>query len=185
VPDSQYVASSQVVIGALTRPQVGTPVAAFHIGVGSMKVNRVCIEALFFGTAIAFACALLIATLAAATVALTQPADAEVSQSVKVSQTTRQVQSADLAPAQTQTFEGMVTCSQCGAKHAAALGRNASDCVRRCVRSGASFALLDGERVYILDGDLVAIKKVAGERARIVGSVRGNTIQVTSVAIAN
>jgi hypothetical protein len=166
-------------------PGIGNSLAPPTNRGSRMKVNRICIEALVFGTAIAFGCALLIATLAAATVALTQPADAEVSQSTGVSQTARPVQPSDLTPEQTKTFEGMVTCSQCGAKHAAALGRNASDCARRCVRSGASFALIDGERIYTLDGDLMAIKKVAGERARVVGAIHGNTIQVTLVATAN
>jgi hypothetical protein len=147
-----------------------------------MKVNRICIETLVFGTAIAFACALLIAILAAAGAVFTQSADAEVLPAAEHSQAS---ESPQIAPAQSQEFEGMVTCSQCGAKHSAALGRNASDCTRRCVRSGASFALIDGEKIYTLDGDLMTIKKFAGERARLVGSLHGNTIQVASVTAAD
>jgi hypothetical protein len=147
-----------------------------------MKANRIWIETVVFGTAIAVSCALLIATLAAATVALIQPADAEVLPGAEISQV---AESQQLDPTRLQTFEGMVTCSQCGAKHSAALARNATDCTRRCVRSGASFALIDGDRTYILGGDLMTIKKVAGQRARLVGSVHGNTIQVSSVAPAD
>jgi hypothetical protein len=152
-----------------------------------MKANRIWIETVVFGTAIAFACALLIATLAAATIALIQPADAEALPGAEISQVpeSQQPESQSIDPTRLQTFEGMVTCSQCGAKHSAALARNATDCTRRCVRSGASFALIDGDRTYILDGDLMAIKKVAGQRARLVGSVHGNTIQVSSVAPAD
>lgn len=144
-----------------------------------MKVNRICIETAIFATAIAFACALLIATLAVLTAALTQPADAEVLPGAVTSQTAAQVTQS--APAPSQTFEGMVTCSKCGAKHSAAIGRSAADCTRGCVRTGASFALIDGEKTYILDGDLTMIKKVAGERVRVAGSLAGNTIQVASV----
>jgi hypothetical protein len=155
-----------------------------------MKVNRICFETVIFGTAIAFASAVLIATLAAATAALTQPADAEVLPSAVTSAVTSQAsfpvrpvsaQDTESATTQSQTFEGMVTCSKCGAKHSAAIGRNAADCTRGCVRTGASFALIDGEKIYMLDGDLMAIKKVAGERARLVGALQGNTIQVASV----
>lgn len=155
-----------------------------------MKVNRICLETVIFGTAIAFASAVLIATFAAATAALTQPADAEVLSgavsSVVASQAlfpVRPVSAQDSQPAstQSQTFEGMVTCSKCGAKHSAAIGRSAADCSRGCVRTGASFALIDGEKMYMLEGDLMAIKKVAGERARLVGALQGNTIQVASV----
>jgi hypothetical protein len=148
-----------------------------------MKVNRVCIETVIFGTAIAFACALLIATLAVLTAALTQPADAEVSPAPVAAAATshRSIQVSEAAPAQSQSFEGMVTCSKCGAKHSAAIGRSAADCTRGCVRTGASFALIDGEKTYILAGDLSAIKKVAGERARVAGALAGNTIQVASI----
>jgi|ERR1700733_10761308 hypothetical protein len=88
-----------------------------------------------------------------------------------------------LAPQQTQqTYDGMVTCSRCGAKHSPASSRNASDCTRSCVHAGASFALIDGDVVYILKGNLDQVKKVAGQRATITGSIDGQTIQVSSVS---
>jgi hypothetical protein len=148
-----------------------------------MKVNRICIETLIFGTAIAFACALLIAIFAVMTAALTQPADAEALPTPATPATTphASMQASEAAATQSHTFEGMVTCSKCGAKHSAAIGRSAADCTRGCVRTGASFALIDGEKTYILAGDLTAIKRVAGERARVAGALTGNTIQVASI----
>jgi hypothetical protein len=175
-----HVVPSKRVMSKAADLQVGTPVAPFSSG-WLMKANRIWIETVVLGAAIACACALLIATLAAVTAALTQSASAEVSQIAGQPVEPTQTAESD----QSRTFEGMVTCSHCGAKHSAALGRNASDCARRCIHSGASFALIDGERIYILDGDLIAIKKVAGERARLVGALRGETIQVASIVAAN
>jgi hypothetical protein len=131
-----------------------------------MKPKRFCIETLGLSAAMACALALLIATLAAVTTAVLDiPAWGQ----------------AESAVAQ-QTYEGMVTCSHCGARHNAFLGRTASDCSRVCVRGGATFALVDGDRTRQLDGDLSAISKYAGQRARVVGALRAQTIQVSSIA---
>jgi hypothetical protein len=75
----------------------------------------------------------------------------------------------------------MVTDSRCGAKHSPGIAKNASNCVLICVHGGAKFALIDGDEVYILDGDVDQVKKVAGQRAKITGAVNGNTIEVSSV----
>lgn len=74
----------------------------------------------------------------------------------------------------------MVTDTRCMAKHSADIAKNASDCVRICAHGGAKFALIDGETVYILQGDMEKIIKVAGQRAKITGTVTGNTIDVKS-----
>jgi hypothetical protein len=90
--------------------------------------------------------------------------------------------SSPLAPPPQQTYEGMVTCSRCGAKHSATIAKNASDCARICVHGGASFALIDGDAVYILDGALDQVTKFAGQRATVTGTATGNRIAVSSVA---
>jgi len=76
----------------------------------------------------------------------------------------------------------MVTCSRCGAKHSAALGQTATTCVRTCVHDGADFALVDADATYLLDGDLSVLKRLAGQRARVVGALNGKTIRISSVA---
>ena len=81
-----------------------------------------------------------------------------------------------------QTYEGMITDTHCGAKHSAAIGATATDCTIRCVRAGEQFVLVDSETIYLLDGDLGALKRVAGQRVRIVGTLNGKTISVTAVA---
>ncbi len=120
------------------------------------------------GTAVACVLALLIATLGAVAGAA---ATALGQQQPK--------------PAAEQTYEGMVTCSRCGARHSAELNKTAADCARICVHAGAQFALVNGDQMHLLEGDLGLLKKLAGERVRISGSVRGNTIRVSSVAAAS
>lgn len=132
------------------------------------QVHRIWIEIVMVATAVACALALLIATLGTVAGAAagafrqppTKPATAE------------------------QNYEGMVTCSRCGARHSAKLGRTAADCIRICVHDGARFALVDGDKTYLLEGDLNILKRIAGQRAGIVGVVAGNTIRVSSVSPA-
>jgi hypothetical protein len=131
-----------------------------------MGIHRFWIEIVMIATAIACALALLIATLGA----------------VAGAAGTALGQQSNPAPATLQTYEGMVTCSRCGARHSAKFGKSAGDCTRICVHSGAQFALVDGEKVYLLDGDLNLLKKIAGERTRIMGSITGNTIRISSLA---
>jgi hypothetical protein len=83
-----------------------------------------------------------------------------------------------------QSFEGMITCSRCEARHQPGFDRSASNCVRICVRGGAAFALIDHEATYFLEGDLISLKKLAGQRARVVGTRTGNTIKVHSITSA-
>jgi hypothetical protein len=130
-----------------------------------MRNNRIWIEILLLGTAIACALALLIATLGAA--AGTTAAEAAAQQ--ETPSTTE------------QTYEGMVTCSRCGARHSAVLGQRAADCARICVRGGANFALVEADVTYLLDGDSSVLGRLAGQRARIVGELNGKTIRISSV----
>lgn len=134
-----------------------------------MKAKRFWIEIIVLGTVIALGIAILIATLGAA--AGTIVAQKESGQATP-------------SPA-LKTYRGMVTCSRCGAKHSATIGRSASDCVRICVHSGADFALIDGDKLYQLDGDLGMLKKFAGQRAEVTGVAHGNKITVSSVAAAS
>jgi hypothetical protein len=83
--------------------------------------------------------------------------------------------------AHSQSFDGIITDTHCGAKHSAAVGLSAGDCTRTCVHSGEHFALVDGDKTYALEGDEAILKKVAGERVKIVGTLTDKTIAVTSV----
>jgi hypothetical protein len=130
------------------------------------KANRFWIQILALGTASACGLALLIATLGAAANATV---GGESSQ-------------APDASAAAQTYEGLITDTRCGAKHKASIAKGAADCARICVHGGAQFALIDGDKAYVLDGDLALLKRLAGQRARIVGALNRNTITVSSIA---
>jgi len=84
---------------------------------------------------------------------------------------------------QGQTYVGVITDSHCGAKHSAAIAESAADCTRVCVHAGEQFTLVGGEDIYLLDGDLLQLKRAAGQRVRIVGQLSGNRIAVASVAM--
>jgi hypothetical protein len=129
-----------------------------------MKVHRLWLEILLLGTAVAFGFALVVATFTAVAGAVDDDHTP-----ISVNQNSGE-----------RSFEGMVTCSRCGAKHSTKVDQNAEVCVRVCVHGGANFALISGETVYVLDGDLVALKKLAGQRVQVVGALHGNTIKVSS-----
>lgn len=145
-----------------------------------IKANRVWIEIVLIGAAIACALALLIATLgAAAGVAVDGLA---VQERPVPSEQAPPAAGAQEDPAATgHTYTGMVTCSRCKAKHSPAMGQTADVCVRVCVHSGAHFALVNAESVYLLEGDTGALKKAAGQRVRVIGNLKGDTIHVESV----
>ena len=80
-----------------------------------------------------------------------------------------------------QSFPGVVTCSVCGAKHDKTMNQSAAGCTKICLKKGASFALVDGDKVYMLQGSDEYLDKFAGERVSISGTLNGDTIQVNSV----
>lgn len=128
---------------------------------------RFWVEMLLMVTAIACALAFLIATLgAAAGAAAEDPESGQPAQSSAV---------------QPQSYRGMVTDTRCGARHSSEIAQTAADCTRLCVHAGERFSLVDGDRVYVLEGEPANLKRVAGERVRIVGTLNGNTISVSSV----
>lgn len=131
-----------------------------------MRTHRVWIEIVMFGSGIACALALLFALiLATASAAVGQMKGSGV----------------DSVAKESRAYQGMVTCSHCGARHSATLGQAASTCVRVCVHGGAQFALVNADATYLLNGDMDSLKRIAGQRATIVGNLEGKTIKVQSV----
>ena len=135
-----------------------------------MTLRHFWIEIVLLAAGMACALALLLAGLGALAAATAQPAPAPQTQASALPQ---------------QTYEGMVTCSRCGARHSAASGKTAANCSRACVLGGSQFELVEAEKTYLLDGDVKILKNAAGQRARIMGIARGNTIKVSSVAAAS
>jgi hypothetical protein len=83
-----------------------------------------------------------------------------------------------------QTYTGKVSDAMCGAHHM--MEGSDADCARACISKGSKYALVSGEKVYILQSsDKVAIAsldKLVGTDAKVTGTLDGNTIQVASVA---
>lgn len=129
-----------------------------------MKANRLWIEIVTLCAGVACGLALALAALGVVTLAFIEIDSA---------------QAAEVSAA--QTYEGMITDGHCGPKHSAKIGAAAADCARACVHSGEKFALIAGDKTYLLEGALPSLKRVAGERATIVGALTGNTITVLSV----
>lgn len=90
-----------------------------------------------------------------------------------------------LAAAKSQTLTGEVSDSMCGAKH---MMDNKAECTRTCVSKGSNYALVVGDKVYTLNTtDKAALDKLntlAGEQAKVTGTVNGDAIEVSKVAAA-
>jgi hypothetical protein len=134
-----------------------------------MRTRHFWIEIFSLSVAIACGLAFLIVLGVAAVAAEPEPGQAAGSSS---------------APAE-QTYEGVITDAHCGAKHQASLSKNAADCARSCVHAGSQFALVDGEKTYILSGDMERLKRAAGLRVKVVGMLNGDTIAVSSIVSGN
>lgn len=77
-------------------------------------------------------------------------------------------------------YQGVVTDSRCGARHIRNSRLNPTECARMCVRQGARYVLVDGNRRYKLVGSEGTLEKFAGQRIRVSGTRQGETIQVSS-----
>ena len=85
------------------------------------------------------------------------------------------------SPESVQTLSGMLTDSRCGARHPSNSGMNSAQCTLFCLKQGASWALVDGDVVYIIKGDSANFDRLAGERVTLTGRVEGNSVQVQSI----
>jgi hypothetical protein len=84
-----------------------------------------------------------------------------------------------LAQSSTQ-LTGTITDSNCGAKHGMA-GMTPAQCTKACIKSGASYALVSGDKVYTLKGDKTMMDKYAGAKVTIAGDADGTTVNVKSI----
>jgi hypothetical protein len=84
--------------------------------------------------------------------------------------------------ARKQTFTGEVGDAMCGRKH---MDGPPAECTRSCVAHGSKFALVIGDKIYILDttdkAALATLDQQAGKKAAVTGVLNGDTIAVSSV----
>ena len=82
-----------------------------------------------------------------------------------------------------QTFTGEVSDAMCGKQH---MEGSPAECTRACVSKGSKYALIVGEKVYILDtadkAALATLDQQAGKNAAVTGTLDGDTIHVSAVA---
>lgn len=85
--------------------------------------------------------------------------------------------------ADANTFVGLISDSDCGPRHKMR-DKSAEECTRACQRANADYVLLAGERIYRLKGDSNDVGVLAGQKAKITGTLQGNTIIVQGVTPA-
>ncbi|MGH9446528.1 MAG: DUF5818 domain-containing protein, partial [Terriglobia bacterium] len=79
-----------------------------------------------------------------------------------------------------RVFTGNISDSACGLHHT--MGSSAKQCTLMCVRMGSKFVLANetDHKVYALS-DQAKAKPFAGENVRVVGTLKGSTIEVSSI----
>lgn len=89
------------------------------------------------------------------------------------------------AAANKKTLTGEVGDAMCGAKH---MEGSPTECTRACVSKGSKYALVVGDKLYILETSdkavLAVLDKQAGQKATITGTVDGDKVEVTSAVAA-
>lgn len=86
------------------------------------------------------------------------------------------------APGQAQTFTGAISDSMCGAEHM--MEGSAKDCTLKCVDSGSKFILVDSKgKIYKLS-DQTKPRAFAGANVKVTGTLKGDTITVSSIVAA-
>jgi len=83
--------------------------------------------------------------------------------------------------AASQSIDGIVSDSMCGKKHMMP-GKTDAQCVQECIKSGSSYALVAGAKVYMLAGKPQTIAPFAGKRVHIQGDLKDNTITITCMS---
>ena len=78
-------------------------------------------------------------------------------------------------------FSGVITDSRCAARHADNSGKSPAECTIACVRNGAKYSLVNGDKKYALDGNSDELSRWASQRVTIDGTRAGDTIKVTSI----
>jgi hypothetical protein len=87
--------------------------------------------------------------------------------------------------ADTQKFTGEVGDAMCGRKH---MEGTPTECTRTCAQHGSKYALVMDNKIYILDTSdkaaLATLDQEAGKRVTVTGTLKGDEIEVSSVASA-
>lgn len=80
-----------------------------------------------------------------------------------------------------QTVTGVISDDMCKQKHMMPRHTDA-DCTHACAKSGSNYALVAGDKVFILKGDAKQLASFAGKKVSVKGDVVGISLRVDSVA---
>ncbi|MGC9996522.1 MAG: DUF5818 domain-containing protein [Terriglobia bacterium] len=87
---------------------------------------------------------------------------------------------AGTARAAAKTFVGSISDSMCGAKHMMP-GQSDKDCTLACVKAGSKYVLADASgKVYQLS-DQKKPEQFAGQKVKVTGTLKGDTINVSLI----
>lgn len=78
------------------------------------------------------------------------------------------------------TFVGLISDASCGPRHKMR-DKTAEECTRTCQRAGQPYVLVAGDKTYRLRGNSRDIGFLAGQRAKVTGTLAGSSINVVSV----
>jgi hypothetical protein len=82
-----------------------------------------------------------------------------------------------------KTFVGNISDSMCGAKHMMSGGDKA--CTLECVKGGSKYILVDPATGKIYDlNDQIKPEGFAGQKVKVTGTLKGKSIEVTSIEAA-
>lgn len=85
--------------------------------------------------------------------------------------------------ATTTSLTGVLTDSMCTKKHMMS-GKSNAECVRICVKDGANYVVVRGDKVYELKGDTKKFYALAGQKVKVSGDLKGNVFLVSAIAPA-
>jgi len=85
------------------------------------------------------------------------------------------------AKAGTKTFVGNISDAMCGLKHMMP-GKSDKECTLECVKAGSKYVLADvaNGKVYQLS-DQKKPEEFAGQKVKVTGTLKGDTINVTAI----
>ena len=88
---------------------------------------------------------------------------------------------AGIVKAGTKTFVGNISDSMCGLKHMMP-GKSDKECTLECVKAGSKFVLADlaSGKVYELS-DQKKPEEFAGQKVKVTGTLKGDTISVAAI----
>jgi hypothetical protein len=84
-----------------------------------------------------------------------------------------------------QTLTGEVGDAMCGSKH---MEGTPAECTRTCVSHGSKYALVVGDKIYVLNTSdkavLALLDQQAGKKATVTGTIDGTAVDVSTAVAA-